>query len=269
MRRLIIDCHTHFSTFGHEGQTFEQVRNSLLTSMQKLGTDYAFVYPDSEPSPEVTDLDTTRELVKGFPQLMMLGTACFPMKDKKTNDKLDTLALSGDIIGIKLYPGFEEFYPSDSRCHSIYEKCIKHNMPLVFHSGETMNEPWREAYNHPSEIAKVARQFPSLKIVVAHFSQPHLTACRNLILNHPDVYADISGLAHTDVVTSCGQEAIYRCLSDVATVQPEKLLFGTDWPLCDVAEHLSLVESLPVSEATKILILSGNAQRVFALELEQ
>jgi len=267
MKRLIIDCHTHFSTFDHEGQTFEQIRNSLLLSMQKLDIDYAFVYPDSEPSTVVTDLDTTRELVKGFPQLLMLGTACFPMTDKSINDKLDTLALSGDIIGIKLYPGFEEFYPSDGCCHSIYEICIKHNIPVVFHSGETMNEPWRESFNHPSEITNVARHFPSLKIVVAHFSQPHLTACQNLILNYPNVYADISGLVHMDVVKSCGQEVIYRCLSDVATVQPDKLLFGTDWPICDVAEHLGLVESLPVSEATKVLILSGNAQRVFTLEL--
>jgi len=268
MRRLIIDCHTHFSTFGHEGQTSGQVRDSLLRAMQKHGIDYAFVYPDSEPNTKVADLDTTLKLVKDYPNLLMLGTTSIPALDERTIDRLDALALNSTIIGIKLYPGFEKFYPSDERCHGIYNKCIEHNMPVVFHSGETMNETWREVYNHPSEIAKVAGQFPTLKIVVAHFSQPHLNDCRNLILNHTNVYADISGLAHTDVVKACGQDAIYRCLSEAATVRPEKLLFGTDWPLCDAREHLSLVESLPISEATKALILSENARKVFALELE-
>ncbi len=181
-------------------------------------------------------------------------------------DKLDTLAGTGDIIGVKLYPGFELFYPDEDRCQAIYKVCAKHDIPVVFHSGETMNEPWREEYNHPHEIAKVAAQFPSLKLIVAHFSQPHLADCRDVILSNANVYADISGLAHPDVTRICGTEVILSILEEVASQQPEKILFGTDWPICSVGEHLKLVRSLTVSEEVKTLILSGNAERVFALE---
>jgi len=82
------------------------------------------------------------------------------------------------------------------------------------------------------------------------------------------VYADISGLAHPDVVRQCGREAIARNLEDVVTQKPEKVLYGTDWPICDVGEHLQLVASLSISDAAKKLILSRNAERIFALKLD-
>jgi predicted TIM-barrel fold metal-dependent hydrolase len=178
---------------------------------------------------------------------------------------LTALAEAREIVGVKLYPGFEAFFPTEERCYPIYEVCVRHNMPIVFHSGETMNQTWRERYNHPHEIAKVARQFPSLKIVVAHFSQPHLVACQQVVSAYPNVYADISGLAHPSVIKVCGQKAISQHLEGVVIQHPGKVLFGSDWPLCNVGEHLRLVASLPISDSDKALILAGNAQRVFGL----
>jgi hypothetical protein len=267
---MIIDCHVHLSKFNHEGQSFAQVRDSLLASMKRLGIDCAFVYPDSEPGTLVSDLDTTRALVAGQPRLPMLGTIHIPsdeteLPDAKVVARLDALASAGDIIGVKFFPGFELFYPDDGRCHVIYELCIRHGIPVVYHSGETMNETWREEYSHPHEIAKVAERFPALKIVIAHFSQPHLAACRDVVLAYPNVHVDISGLAYPGVIELCGQAAITGNLEAVVTQQPEKVLFGTDWPICDVEEHLRLVASLPISDADKDRILSGNAMRVFAL----
>ena len=40
------------------------------------------------------------------------------------------------IFGIKLYPGYQYFYPSDERIYPIAELCQKHNKTLVFHSGD-------------------------------------------------------------------------------------------------------------------------------------
>ena len=264
--RTIIDCHVHISKFGHEGQTFSYIRDGLLSSMERLGIACSFVYPDSEPGTNVSDLDTTRGLISGHPGLLMLGTISMPEADPQVIEKLDLLASTGDIIGVKLFPGFELFYPDDSRCHAVYEVCVRHTIPVVFHSGETMGEAWREKYNHPHEIAKVARRFPALRIMIAHFSQPHLAACRDTVLACPNVYVDISGLAHPSVIEACGQEAIAHNLESVAVQQPEKVLFGTDWPLCDVREHLQLVTSLPVSDIARCLILARNAERVFALK---
>ena len=129
-----------------------------------------------------------------------------------------------------------------------------------------MGQAWREAYNHPREIAKVAERFPALRAVVAHFAQPHLAACRELLLSYPNVHADISGLADANVTRVCGKEAIACSLAAVAEAQPGKILFGTDWPVCDAREQLLLIHSLRISETSKALILAGNAAKVFGLE---
>lgn len=262
---MVIDCHVHLSLFNHEGQAFSQVRDDLVSSMQTQGIDYAFVYADSEPDTGVADLDASWELVREQPQLLLLGTTTIPLSEVQIIDRLDQLAETGDIIGIKLYPGFELFSPGDDACNPVYELCLQHRMPVVFHAGETMGETWREDYNHPREMAKAAQKFPELTIVIAHFAQPHLAACREVLLNYPNIYVDISGLAHPDVERHCGKEKIVEILADIAKQHPEKILFGTDWPICDVNAHLQLVSSLPISEALKALILSGNAKRIFSL----
>ncbi len=179
---------------------------------------------------------------------------------------IDTLARENEIIGIKLYPGFELYYPNEERCHALNELCIKYGMPVLFHSGDTMGEPWREKHNSPEQIAQAAVRFPGLKVIIAHFSDPRLTACRDVVLGHPNIYADISGLAYPEVVAHHGAEAISRVVTDMVASQPDKVLFGTDWPSCGVAEHIRFVRELRGDDSVKKLILAGNARALFRLE---
>ncbi len=264
---MIIDCHTHLSQYNHPCQDFVAIRDSLLGSMAEQGIHCSLVYPDSEHGTCVADLEATLEIIEGSPELRMLGTVALPDPDPAVLQRLDQFASAGRIVGIKLYPGFELFFPDHPDCYPVYELCRKHNLALAFHSGESMHEAWREEYNHPRRIAQVASTFPELRVVIAHFSQPHLADCRDVVMSHANVYADISGLAYPEVEEVCGKTSIRGVLESVALQHPGKILFGTDWPICDVSDHIALVESLRVSDITKARILSGNADAVFGLGL--
>jgi predicted TIM-barrel fold metal-dependent hydrolase len=263
---MIIDSHVHFSTFTNEGLGFAAVRDRLLTEMERDGIAAACVMPDSESGSAVSDLDTTLELAGGN-KLFALGTAHIATLNAAHVDKLDRLAGEGRIVGIKLYPGFEEFYPADPECKPVYEVCLKHDIPVVFHAGETLMQLWREEYNDPREIARVAERLPDLSIVIAHFAQPHLEVCRDVIRALPRVHADISSLAHPSVQQVCGAANIRAILSETAANRPDALLFGTDWPICDVGAHIRLVNSLDVSEEARERIFSGNARELFKLKM--
>jgi uncharacterized protein len=259
----IIDSHVHLSMFGHEGLSFVQIRDSLISNMEKHGIRFSYIMPDSEVGNGVSVLDETLLIVKDHPQLKVLGTAHIPSLNNQLVSKLDALAAAGNVIGIKLYPGFELFYPDDIKCHALYKICLNHDIPVLFHSGETMDEAYREDYNSPKEIKKVATRFPGLKMIVAHFSQPHLEECKKLILEIPDVYADISGLAHPSVEKACGKKEIISILEAIAKQQPGKILYATDWPICDTEKHIKLVESLDIPDSSKAMIFSGNSIRLF------
>ncbi len=144
--RTIIDCHTHISTFNRKGQTFEATLASLLESMRSVGIYHSIVAPDSEHASCVSDLATTLMLTKGHPELSVLGTACIPTLTSDDVTELDRLASADLIVGMKLYPGFEEFFPNDDTCQPIYDICLRHGLPVLFHAGETMGQAWRERY---------------------------------------------------------------------------------------------------------------------------
>jgi len=262
----IIDSHVHLSKYGHESKSFAEVRDALLQDMRSHDIAHAIIFPDSEPSDVVAGLDECLRLAEGSPGLSVAGTVFVPTIQPGDVEKLRALASAGRIVGLKLYPGFEVFYPAEERCHPLYQMCLEYSMPVVFHSGESLHLPERERLNHPNEIAKVARLFPELQIVIAHFSQPHIFACRDVVLACPNIHVDISGLAHPEVIEACGQGQIRRVLRQVASCRPDKLLFGTDWPLCDVKLHIDLVISLPIPGADKQSIMGGNARRLFRLK---
>lgn len=262
---MIIDSHTHLSTFTNEGLTFSQVRDRLLADMARDGIEFSCVLPDSESGSAVADLETTLELTAVSPKLFALGTALVESINAGVVAGIEKLAEERRIVGVKLYPGFEEFYPDEESCYPLYEVCRRYGMPVLFHSGETMQERWREEYNHPWEVARLAEQFPDLNIIIAHFSQPHLEACQEILFKVSNVHADISGLAHPTTIRFCGKDFIKQVLEETVAKAPEKVLFGTDWPICDVKDHIKLVESLNVSEEAKALVFSGNAKRSFNL----
>ena len=262
---MIIDCHTHFSTYTNEGLSFAQIKDRLLTDMERNGIDFSCVLPDSESGSAVADLDTTLELTAASPRLFALGTVLVSSIDAAVLEKIEKLAAARSIIGIKLYPGFEEFYPDDECCYPLYDICRRYALPVLFHSGETLQERWREEFNHPWEIARLAENCPDLNIIIAHFSQPHLEACRDILFKIPNVCADISSLAHPTTTSVCGRDFIRQVLEETVKKSPEKVLFGTDWPICDVTDHIKLVESLDITDESKELVFSGNAGRLFGL----
>lgn len=262
----IIDSHVHLSKFGHADKDFAEVRDALLQDMKSSGVAHAVIFPDSEPSGVVAGMDECLDLVEGNPALSVAGTVFVPTVRQDDIVKLRSLAATGKIVGLKLYPGFEVFYPIEERCHPLYELCLEQSLPVVFHSGESLHMPERARLNHPYEIAKVAKRFPQLKIVIAHFSQPHIFACRDVVMSYPNVYVDISGLAHPEVIEACGLGEIKRVLEQVAALRPDKVLFGTDWPICGIKPHLDLVLSLPIPASDKQSILGGNARQLFRLK---
>jgi hypothetical protein len=126
---MIIDCHVHLSVLGYEGQTFPQARDSLLSPMFGFGIDYAFVYADGEPDTSVSFLAMTLQSVAIQPQLRIPGITCIPPPDTDIIARLAGLAETGEIVGIKLYPGCGLFYPDDESCHAVHELWTAHGRP--------------------------------------------------------------------------------------------------------------------------------------------
>ncbi len=84
----------------------------------------------------------------------------------------------------------------------------------------------------------VAREFPDLKIILAHVGLPWSTDAMIMIRKHPNVFTDISGL-----ITRAwwGYQALVTCWENSVM---EKLLFGSAFPICTIEQIIDFLRNI-------------------------
>jgi predicted TIM-barrel fold metal-dependent hydrolase len=264
---MIIDCHLHLPSLKKE-KTLENSKAKLLTELSRSKIDYAILIPDNTPKSEIGTLDEVLQLVKDNKQLYVMGTIDIQKRDYLSQtQKLDQLFQAGRIVAVKIFPGHDPIYPTDKRLLSIYELCIKHDQPIVIHTGASLKNPRPARYNDPKHIVKIAERFPMLKIVIAHYFCPRLEYCYSLTKNYANIYFDTSGLADDETIADTGLAKIKKVLTLTASERPSNVVFGTDYAMCSIRKHIALVESLKIDILAKDRIFSENAVRLFHLKL--
>jgi predicted TIM-barrel fold metal-dependent hydrolase len=161
------------------------------------------------------------------------------------------------IRGVKVVPSMEERYPNAPFWYPLYEALSFSRHVILFHTGQTFFPGTKLKYNHPLHLDEVAVDFPNLSIVMAHFGFPWFLDALSVARRHPNVYVDISGLS-----LSALDLMPWRLIESSI---PEKVIFGSDYPICRPSEVVNLLDGLPIQSKTKERILGENACRVLGL----
>jgi len=264
---MIIDVHLHLPAVKN-GFTFEKAKRKLLFDMKKNKINYAILIPDNLHGSSIGDLDTCLKLVKNEKKLFLLGTIDIRKEGRVWINKLNYLFKKGKIKGIKIFPGHDPIYPTDKRLIDVYKLCIKNNYPVVIHTGWNSNRPQVAKYNDPKHIIKIAKKFPELKIVIAHYFWPKVEYCYKITRGFENIYFDISALADKEVIEKTGLEKIKKILEQSTKDNPESVLFGTDYPMSSFKAHISLINSLKISKENKEKIFWKNAVKIFKLNID-
>jgi predicted TIM-barrel fold metal-dependent hydrolase len=264
---MIIDSHLHLPGLK-KGKTLADSKRELLQELEENKVDYAIVIPDNTPVSEIGSLDQVLGLVEHDRNLFVMGTIDI-QKDKKSHvRKLDFLFQTGRIVALKIFPGHDPIYPTDKRLVPVYKMCIRHDLPIVIHTGASPSNPEPAKYNDPKHIVKVAKRFPTLKIVIAHYFWPKVEYCYELTKPHENIYFDTSGLADDEVIRETGLARIKKVLTSTMEQRPRNVVFGTDYGMCSIRNHVRLVESLPIPQELKEMIFSRNSIRLFKLRVK-
>jgi predicted TIM-barrel fold metal-dependent hydrolase len=156
--------------------------------------------------------------------------------------------------GIKLGPLYQGFRPDDAQFFPVYEKIQELGIPILWHQSTSCDE--REGpleWARPFLLDKIARTFPDLKMIIAHFGFPWIGEVVALVGKHPNMYTDISALR-------LRTWALYNALVSVVQYGFEaKVLFGTDYPWFTPAQmHTGLYEAAAIPEGTNLPALSAD-----------
>ena len=251
-----------------EGKILADSKRELLQELERSNVDYAILIPDNTPVSKIGSLDEVLSLAENDRRLFVMGTIDVRKDEEPHVRKLDRLFQSGRIVAVKIFPGHDAHYPTDKRLIPVYSLCIKYDLPIVIHTGASSGNPKAAKYNDPKHIVKIAKKFPELKIVIAHYFYPKVEYCYETTKPYKNIYFDTSGLADDKVIEETGFDNVKRILTLTAKERPYNVVFGTDYAMCNIKKHIALIESLAVPRELKEMIFSGNSIKLFRLKLK-
>ncbi len=191
-----------------------------------------------------------------------------PDRLKSTLAAYERALSSPHCVGIKIYLGYFPYYASDPLYKPIYELALAHDLPVVFHTGDTANPAGRLKYSHPLTVDDIAVDYPQLKIVLAHFGNPWLVDAAEVAKKNHNVYIDLSGLAVGKIDVNAFRSRYAGYVSQLETWlayldRYDRVLYGTDWPLVNLRSYQALIRSIVPQDAWENVFFN-NACEVFS-----
>ncbi len=287
---LIIDVHVHTSNNRMRGlhtddASIHTIERKMLNHNIERGLVLATYFPFKGTGLRNEDLLIR---LSEYPRMHAIGSLDVTGDLEMGVRELDDLARAGLIMGIKLYPGYQNFSMEDRRARRVLETARMHGLPVTIHSGElhhccsarrrqegdlrcSNDFCWIDRLGdlaHPMSMELAVSAFPDVMFVIAHMGNPHFEALRELMRRYPNVVTDISGQfvsgTHEDT-PEYRQEILDEMMQFLVDVPNgfQRLMFGTDFPIQSFEDSIWLVENLGVTDRVKYDIYRGNALGVY------
>jgi predicted TIM-barrel fold metal-dependent hydrolase len=274
--RNAVDTHTHLSRWWRDIQEtgyrrdIDYTLEGMLREMDAAGIDHSMlIQVNDAPSPPEGHAEARSLVAESKGRLSLISSANPTLGASAVEEMVALWDGTPELKGIKLFPGYNPFYPDDPRLDPIYEYAAQRGVPVLIHTGDTMDNWGHVKYSRPLPIDDIAVRFRDVRFVVCHLGNPWIDEAMEIIYKNPNVYGDTSGLLahpsyplfdrHVDLVRRRIQDAISM------TGTAERVLYGSDWPLIDFRVATSLVTRLDLPERDREAILGGNARRLFGL----
>ncbi|MDP2055247.1 MAG: amidohydrolase family protein [Acidobacteriota bacterium] len=268
---MIIDCHTHLNNYHDE--TVESLSadiEKLQAVMRRNRVDVALVLTSYKVVPGRPSARAVVEATRHLPHIHIVAGISWATFGAPDLLELRSLLEAGSIKALKLYPGYEPFYPADPKLTPAYLLAEEFDVPVMIHTGDTYAPTGKVKYAHPLHVDEVAVDFPRVKFLICHLGNPWFRDCMEVVYKNENVYTDISGLTlgqFTDRFEAYMRQQLKEMI--LWGVNPNRVLYGTDWPLASMESYLAFMEELKLPARDKDLMFFENAAALFKLDVKR
>ena len=224
--------------------------SSRLAEMDRAGVDRAVCLAVAD-APE--RLDGANRFVASLPDRFIGFGSVHPGASVEEN--LDSLRRHG-LRGVKVHPLFQSYSLEDPALGRILD-ALQGEFLATIHVGEggTAEDNRRCT---PAMLARLCREFPRLEIIACHFGgYKLLDAVEEQIVGLP-VNIDTSWSPSLAVLDPG------RVRSLIERHGPDRVIFGSDWPMAEQAAEIAAVEALGLDAVDTAAVLGGNFGRLLA-----
>ncbi len=255
---MIIDADTHISPTGEDAMAITY--DELLRRMDHAGVDKALTWLRPPYMREIAKSNAyVYEATQQHPnRILGFGWADPHLGVERSKDDVKRCIYEYGFYGVKLNGAQNSYYIDDPKLSlPLVEEIAKTGKLLAFHVGTDAYEA-----THPFRVAKVAKMFPELEILMAH----------------------MGGVAHRDL-SNAAIEMAQECpnliligsavrapaiLKAIKTLGADRVCFGSDTPFelihVEVAKYHALLDG-EVAPEEKRQVMGGNIARLLDLPI--
>jgi len=269
---MLIDCHVHLNNYHtNEGETprpTEENVRLLRETMAQSGVDHAVVLtsykvnvdrPSAEHVLEILSQDPRTTVVEGLRWRGENRTDLFHMEERIRD---------GVVKGIKLYPGYDKYAINDPSLESVFRIAGKYDVPVMIHCGDTYARDAKVRMAHPLLVDDVAVDYPDVRFVICHLGNPWFQDTAEVLYKNDNVFADISGLILGNFTYEFERYLAARVKDMIMYMghPGQQIMFGTDWPLVEMAPYVRFMDSLEFDDEAWENIAWRTAAELFRID---
>ena len=237
-----VDVHLHLSKYWPDlsrnsySPTIDFSVPGLLKELDAAGIGRGILLQlNDAPGVEETLHEGSQMLAESRGRLLRTSTVD-PTKDAGAVQRAVSLwEQVPDLVALKLYPGYQRFYPHDPRLDPLYEFAARRRLVVMFHQGDTLDPAGLIKFSRPIEVDEVAVRYRELSFVLCHLGNPWIEEAAELVYKNENVYTDTSGLLwhprlpQFDRLVERARERLADAIAETGEVS--RFLYGSDWPL--------------------------------------
>jgi predicted TIM-barrel fold metal-dependent hydrolase len=165
---------------------------------------------------------------------------------------------TNQLKGVKIHPVVLEFSLDDHRLRPILD-ALSGEFVAVIHIGAGGSDRV-SGFASPDKLRRLVNEFPRLDVIACHFGGYRMWEA---------AYAQVVGLPvflDTSWPPSLAALEVHRVVAVVQRHGPDRIVFGSDWPMADIGEELAAIDGLGLPTWQVDAIVGGNLQRLLALK---
>lgn len=258
----VIDTHIHYGTDVNVASAtcapymITGQPDTVIRYLDEQNASHGVLFPHDRVMSPPWDADYDKanmqvgEAVLRYPDRIIGAARINPTFGREhTCALIDKYVREWNCKGIKLVAGYDFYRPNDMKVLGpVLEKAEEYGLTLLFHSGDAPRDL-------PSLQAIAARNFPNVKIVLAHAGM-HLYLWEAIIAaqDYPNIYVDMA------------QAFPYDIKIFIQQVSADRLTYGSDGPYQSTAVEQLKLRSIGLSDEDLVKVFRTNAMKIWNID---
>ena len=245
-----IDTHVHVTNRRVPGVVAKSCSvDAVLEKMKKYDIEKSVLLASYFPH-KTSGITNFRLLhwIKNRPEFYLFGSLDFEHYFFQGMNELTELGEMNRLDGIKIYTGYQNIDIRGNKMKEVTKLANKYHVPMTFHCGYSHSamhkygKPTITEMVGPKHLEFLALENPEINFLAAHMGKPFFKEVIEVTQRTKNIYTDMSGL-----ISSYRQRNELETVTDevkkyLEIAGPNKLLFGTDFPVQTHGDSVYIVE---------------------------